>query len=62
MNYEAFTNQSLTMMYEGIRGALMTRSNVIIATRHFGSGRRLNGKNTRLRLRSKCSGAECCSK
>jgi hypothetical protein len=22
MNYEAFTNESLTMMYEGIRGAL----------------------------------------
>jgi len=22
MNYEAFTNQSLTMMYEGVRGAL----------------------------------------
>jgi hypothetical protein len=22
MDYEAFTNQSLTMMYEGIRGAL----------------------------------------
>ena len=22
MNYEAFTNDSLTMMYEGIRGAL----------------------------------------
>jgi hypothetical protein len=22
MNYQAFTNQSLTMMYEGVRGAL----------------------------------------
>ena len=22
MNYEAFTNESLTMMYEGVRGAL----------------------------------------
>jgi hypothetical protein len=24
MNYQAFTNDSLTMMYEGIRGALAT--------------------------------------
>jgi hypothetical protein len=23
MNYQAFTNQTLTMMYEGVRGALM---------------------------------------
>jgi hypothetical protein len=24
MNYQAFTNDSLTMMYEGVRGALAT--------------------------------------
>jgi len=40
MNYQAFTNESLTMMYEGIRGALAAEDDL---KRH--------GLETRFRVR-----------
>jgi hypothetical protein len=30
MNYQAFTNDSLTMMYEGVRGALESDDELVI--------------------------------
>jgi hypothetical protein len=59
MNYAAFTNDSLTMMYEGIRGALaaddaLKRQGMEIRFRV----RDPSGGCTPLNSRRKCSGAE----
>jgi hypothetical protein len=40
MNYQAFTNDSLTMMYEGVRGALAADD-----------GLKAHGEETRFRVR-----------
>ena len=36
MNYQAFTNDSLTMMYEGIRGALNPTMNLLASANRPG--------------------------
>jgi hypothetical protein len=62
LNYQAFTNDSLTMMYEGLRGALMIRLRRREGKPDFASARRPTGSST-LRISSlKCSSAECFSK
>jgi hypothetical protein len=64
MNYQAFTNDSLTMMYEGIRGALASDD----ALRGLGEESRFRVRDTAewkqhpQISRPKCSGAECLSK
>jgi hypothetical protein len=49
MNYQSFTNDSLTMMYEGIRGALASDNalNGLGEESRFVSGRPPNGSFTR---------------
>ena len=60
MNYPAFTNDSLTMMYEGVRGALGTtmRSAVLARSEGFAFVKLTNGGFTPPISRSKCSGGE----
>jgi hypothetical protein len=45
MNYQAFTNDSLTMMYEGVRGALASDDELggFGENAGFASGRPRNG-------------------
>jgi hypothetical protein len=48
MNYPAFTDDSLTMIYEGVRGALAADDamSTNFAIRPFESARRLTGGST----------------
>jgi hypothetical protein len=64
MDYEAFTNESLTMMYEGIRGALRADDALMRDARdpHSGSVELRSGRSTPQTLSSKCSDAECPSR
>ena len=64
MNYQAFTNDSLTMMYEGIRGALESDDELVGLGEQPGSAfeRHPIGKSTPRTSSSKCSNAECFSK
>ena len=64
MNYQAFTNDSLTMMYEAIRGALAADDALKRRVWQSGSalGRRPTGKSTPLISSRKCSSAECVSR
>lgn len=64
MDYEAFTNESLSMMYKGFVGpyAPMTRCGGTLAIPHSGSAKLLSGRSMPQTLRSKCSGAECYSR
>jgi hypothetical protein len=59
MNYQAFTNDSLTMMYEGIRGALAADE----ALKRQDEEPRFRVRETlewkQLSQRPECSGAEC---
>jgi hypothetical protein len=63
MNYQAFTNDSLTMMYEGIRGALASDDALASAGQKpgFAFGKPRIGKCTLATSRARCSGAECFS-
>ena len=63
MNYQAFTNDSLTMMYNGVRGALAAMMHSAISARNasFASGRPRAGKRTLLLSKPKCSSGECFS-
>ena len=47
MNYEAFTNDSLTMMYEGVRGALAADDTLKAEGEkpRFGSAKQQTGKD-----------------
>jgi hypothetical protein len=60
MNYQAFTNDSLTMMYESIRGALASDDelNGLVKKACFVSGRPPNGSCMLLVSKPKCSSAE----
>ena len=60
MNYPAFTNDSLTMMYEGIRGALAADDALsgLGEEPKFRVVRRRIGSCTPLNSRRKCSDAE----
>jgi hypothetical protein len=64
MNYQAFTNDSLTMMYEAIRGALAAddalKRQVWQSDSAF--GRRPTGESTPPISSRKCSSAECVSR
>ena len=63
MNYQAFTNHSLTMMYNGVRGALAADD----ALSDFGAECKFRirqtraGKRTLLLSKPKCSSGECFS-
>jgi len=63
MNYPVFTNDSLTMMYESIRGALAAddAAEEQATNRDFAFVRRRIGKSTRPISRLRCSSAECFS-
>ena len=63
MNCQAFTNDSLTMMYEAIRGAMAADDALKRRVWQSGSalGRRPTGKSTPLISSRKCSSAECVS-
>ena len=60
MNYQAFTNDSLTMMYESVRGALAADE----ALKRQGMGTRFRVRETpdwklhAAELETECSGAE----
>jgi hypothetical protein len=64
MNYQAFTNDSLTMMYAGIRGALDADD----ALKELGEETRFRvrrppiGESTRPISKPKCSSGECFSR
>jgi hypothetical protein len=60
MSYQAFANDSLTMMYEGVRCPWlpMTRSAVWERNLDFVFARRPTGNCTLLISKPKCSGAE----
>jgi hypothetical protein len=63
MNYPAFTNDSLTMMYEGIRGALAA-DDALKSEGHetrFRVRETRSGNGTPVNLSRKCSSAECFS-
>jgi hypothetical protein len=63
MNCQAFTNDSLTMLYEAIRGALAADDGLKrqgLAS-HSAFGRRPTGKSTPLISSRKCSSVECVS-
>jgi hypothetical protein len=63
MNYRAFTNDSLTMMYEGIRGALAAgRTRDKGKSLDFAFERHLTGKITPLISRPRCLSVECFSR
>jgi hypothetical protein len=61
MNYQAFTNDSLTMMYEGIRGALASDDALSGLERSldFAFVRPPSGRNMRRISSRKCSSAGC---
>jgi hypothetical protein len=52
LNYQAFTNDSLTMMYEGLRGALMIRLRRREGKPDFASARRPDWKQPAANLDS----------
>src|SRR5258708_29966067 len=64
MNYQAFTSDSLTMMYEGVRGALAVDDALKNRARKLGSvsAKHLSGKSTRPPSKPKCSSGECSSR
>jgi hypothetical protein len=59
MNYSAFTNDSLAMMYEAVRGALAADDALERQGQEtrFRVRERRNGRNTRLTWNPKCSSA-----
>lgn len=64
MNYQAFTNDSLTVMYEAIRGALAAddAAEKRAASHDSEFARRPIGRSTRPISRVRCSNEECFSK
>ena len=63
MNHQAFTNESLTMMYEAVRGALAADDSLegLGEEPKFKSATRPNGKPMQPTSRLKCSNEECLS-
>jgi hypothetical protein len=59
MNYQAFTNDSLTMMYEGIRGASNPTINLLALARNRGfvSAKLTNGSCMPQISKLKCTSA-----
>jgi hypothetical protein len=64
LNYQAFTNDSLTLMYEGVRGALASDDTTKAqgGKPDFASARRPTGSSPLRISILKCSSAECFSK
>jgi hypothetical protein len=63
-HYRAFTDDSLTMMYEAVRGALAADDALKqqISRPRSSCARHLIGKSTQPTLKPRCSSAECFSK
>jgi hypothetical protein len=64
MNYQAFTNASLTMMYHAVRGAMAADdvlAPILVRNASFASGRPRSGRCTLLPSKLKCVSGECFS-